>query len=99
MDPADYQNTEVPDNRISADTRSFLDKGAYTGWQLFFLLRLEGLVRMEEDYAKSVEVSGPEGAVKLKLLRKAIYSTYRDCIEQEVGDIAKRLFKHLLTRT
>lgn len=86
---------EGPENEITCDTRSRVEKGAYTELQLFFLLRLEALLRLEREYTKTREAARPEGAFKVKLLHKAIYSTYRDCIDLGVGGAAKRLFEEV----
>ncbi|MBI2955556.1 MAG: hypothetical protein HYY30_14670 [Chloroflexi bacterium] len=95
---SELQNAEVPNNQISCDTRSFLAKGTYTEWQLFFLLRLETLLRVEEEYVKAVEVTGAEEAKKIMLLHKAIYSTYRDCIDLGVIEAAKHMFKEMASK-
>ncbi len=86
------QNEEHLKNRTSSDTRSLLEKGAYSGWQLFFLLRLESLLRLEEEYAARTE-EDEDRAMRTNLLHRAVYSTYRDCIDLGVGPAAKRMFK------
>lgn len=98
MDTSEVPRAEVPENRITCDTRSRLEKGTYTEWQLFFLLRLEALLRLEEEYVQLGGATGAEGAQNVKMLHKAIYSTYRDCMDLGVGDAAKRMFKEMATR-
>lgn len=61
---------------------------AYTDLQLFFLLRLERLLRSRRE--NSALASSNDWWAKL--LTKAIYSTYCDCIEQGVGEDARSLF-------
>lgn len=98
MDTSEVPGAMVPENRISCDTRSRLEKGTYTEWQLFFLLRLEALLRLEEEYVKLGGAASEEGQLNVKMLHKAIYSTYADCIDLGVGDAARRMFKELTTR-
>lgn len=59
----------------------------YSELQLFFLLRLERLLRVRREHA-SLSNSTDWWA---KLLSKAIYSTYCDCIEQGVGEDGRKL--------
>lgn len=60
----------------------------------FFLARLKRFIGLREQFEGSAQnttkSSTQEG--REKLLRRAIYSTYCDCIEQEVGDEARALF-------
>ncbi len=60
----------------------------YTELQLFFLLRLERLLRVRREHA-ALANSNDWWA---KLLNKAIYSTFCDCIELAVGEDARSLF-------
>jgi hypothetical protein len=60
----------------------------YSDVQLFFLLRLERLLRVRREHA-ALSNSSDWWA---KLLNKAIYSTYCDCIEIGVGEDARTLF-------
>ncbi len=73
----------IEDRRIERQGRM----KPYTDVQLFFLLRLERLLRVRRDHA-AISNSNDWWA---KLLSKAIYSTYCDCIELAVGDDAKAL--------
>lgn len=59
----------------------------YSEIQLFFLLRLERLLRVKREHA----TLSSAGDWWSKLLSRAIYSTYCDCIEQAVGEDAKKL--------
>lgn len=55
--------------------------------QLFFLLRLERLLRVRREHA-ALSTANDWWA---KLLSRAIYSTYCDCIELGVGEDARSL--------
>jgi hypothetical protein len=59
----------------------------YSELQLFFLLRLERFLRVRREHA-ALSTSSDWWA---KLLSKAIYSTYCDCIEEGVGEDARKL--------
>ncbi len=61
----------------------------YSPVQLLFLLRLSRLLRQRQEY---MNVLAPEDW-RMRLLNKAIYSTYCDCLEQGIGDDAKALFE------
>lgn len=54
-------------------------------WQRFFLDRLEYLL------AQQRQAEGQEATEASLLSSKAVYSTYLDCQEQGVGDIASQL--------
>lgn len=60
----------------------------YNDVQLFFLLRLDRLLIVRREHTTSANSTDWWA----KLLSKAIYSTYVDCIELNVGDDAKTLF-------
>jgi len=60
----------------------------YQPLQVFFLLRLGRLLRLRQNVAGSAEAA----EWLMRLLGKAIYSTYRDCLEIGVGDDARALF-------
>lgn len=60
---------------------------SYTPIQLFLLTRLASLIRQRREYINMLDPSD----WKRKLLDKALYSTYLDCVEQGVGDEAKSL--------
>lgn len=59
----------------------------YSEVQLFFLLRLERLLRVRREHAALANSSDWWA----KLLNRAIYSTYCDCIELGVGEDARSL--------
>lgn len=61
----------------------------YSPVQLLFLLRLARLLRQRQEY---LNVVSPDDW-RMRLLNKAIYSTYCDCLEQGIGDDAKALFE------
>jgi hypothetical protein len=60
---------------------------SYTPIQLFLLTRLASLVRQRREFINMLDA----GDWKRRLLDKALYSTYLDCVEQGVGDEAKGL--------
>lgn len=59
----------------------------YSELQLFYLLRLERMLRVRREHAA---LSSSEDNWS-RLLSKAIYSSYCDCIELQVGEDAKNL--------
>ncbi|MBI4317417.1 MAG: hypothetical protein HY675_02915 [Chloroflexi bacterium] len=61
----------------------------YSPLQLLFLLRLARLLRERQEYANLLS---PDDW-RMKLLNKAIYSTYCDCVEQGLAGDAKALFE------
>ncbi|HWP29520.1 MAG TPA: hypothetical protein VFB73_00435 [Chloroflexota bacterium] len=60
---------------------------SYSALQLFFLMRLSYLVRRRKEEMASLDPSH----WKYKLLNKALYSTYCDCVQEGVGEEAKVL--------
>jgi hypothetical protein len=60
---------------------------SYTPTQLFFLTRLSYLVRQRRELINTLDA----GDSHRKLLDKALYSTFLDCMEEGVGDEAKAL--------
>ena len=60
---------------------------SYTPTQLFFLMRLSFLQRQRRETVNLMDSSD----WRMRLVNKALYSTYRDCVEQGVGDEAKLL--------
>ena len=60
---------------------------SYAPTQLFFLMRLSYLQRQRRE---TMNVLDP-GDWRMRLIHKALYSTYQDCVEQSVGDEAKLL--------
>lgn len=80
MEPWNVKSIEEPRSQRPSRVRP------YTEVQLFFLLRLERLLRLRREFA----VLSTAGDWHAKLLSRAIYSTYCDCIEQAVGEDAKK---------
>jgi hypothetical protein len=60
---------------------------SYSPTQLFFLTRLSWLIRQRRELINTLDVND----WRLKLLNKALYSTFLDCQEEGVGDEAKSL--------
>ena len=59
----------------------------YSPTQLFFLTRVSWLVRQRRELINTLDPSD----YRTKLLNKALYSTFLDCVEEGVGDEAKNL--------
>lgn len=53
--------------------------------QLFFLMRLSWLQRQRRECANVLDA----GDWRMRLLNKALYSTYQDCLREGVADEAK----------
>jgi hypothetical protein len=53
--------------------------------QLFFLMRLSWLQRQRRECANVLDAND----WRMRLLHKALYSTYQDCLRESVGDEAK----------
>ena len=91
MSPSDSQ-------RFNFEETAYLGARAgsrsYSTLQMFFLLRLTKLLRDRQDSAKRLS---PEDW-RLKLLNKAIYSTFCDCTEQGVAEDARHLFAQTRTK-
>lgn len=60
---------------------------SYTPTQLFFLMRLSYLQRQKRETQNVLD----GGDWRMRLINKALYSTFRDCEEQSVGQEAKLL--------
>ena len=60
---------------------------SYSPLQLFFLWRLSYLQKQRREFMNVLEASD----WRMRALNKALYSTYRDCVEEEVGDEARLL--------
>ena len=60
---------------------------SYSPTQLHFLMRLSHLQREKRDRAKELD----PGDWRMRLINKALYSTYRDCVEMGVGEEARLL--------
>jgi hypothetical protein len=68
---------------------------SYTPTQLFFLMRLSFLQRQRRETVNLLDPSD----WRMRLVNKALYSTYRDCVEQGVGDEAKLLMAQQAERS
>lgn len=60
------------------------DGTSFTPLRTFFLLRLCWFKRQRDGCAPHL---GPRDW-RIRLLHKAMYSTYRDCVEQGIGELA-----------
>ena len=60
---------------------------SYSPTQLFFLMRLSYLQRQRRECVNVLE----NADWRMRLLNKALYSTYQDCVEAGVGNEAKLL--------
>ncbi len=80
----------APDRSDTAQRRSpdGMPRG-YTPVQKLYLLRLRSLVTRRPQYAGRLE----PGSWQLRLLDKALYSTYRDCVELGLADEARVLLR------
>ncbi|MCL4467259.1 MAG: hypothetical protein M1401_10680 [Chloroflexi bacterium] len=67
---------------------------AYSPTQLFFLLRMERLLRLSDQNATLLKPEEWES----RLLQKAIYSTYCDCLALGMGREARDLLARRRTR-
>lgn len=60
---------------------------SYSPTQLFFLMRLSYLQRQRRETMNVLDA----GDWRMRLIHKALYSTYQDCLDQGVGEEAKLL--------
>jgi hypothetical protein len=60
---------------------------SYTPLQLFFLWRLSYLQKQRREFINVLDAND----WRIRGLNKALYSTFRDCIDAGVGDEAKLL--------
>ena len=60
---------------------------SYSPTQLFFLTRLSWLIRQRRELTNTLDAADS----RRKLLDKALYSTFMDCMGEGVGDEAKSL--------
>ena len=66
------------------------DRG-YTPFQTLYLLRLKNLITRRQQYVGRLE----SGNWRLKLLDKALYSTYRDCVDLSLATEARNLLRQI----
>lgn len=81
------QGTNTPSLPLRLPQGSGANLKSYSPTQLFFLMRLSYLQKQLRETVNVLE----RGDWHMRLLHKALYSTYRDCLEQGVGDEAKLL--------
>lgn len=60
---------------------------SYSPTQLFFLMRLSYLQRQRRETVNLLD--GADW--RMRLINKSLYSTYQDCLDQNVGEEAKLL--------
>ena len=60
---------------------------SYSPTQLFFLMRLSYLQRQRRECTNVLDAND----YRMRLLHKALYSTFQDCVDAKVGDEAKLL--------
>ncbi|MFQ5879572.1 MAG: hypothetical protein ACE5IZ_05315 [Dehalococcoidia bacterium] len=80
-----------PKQALEGDIRSILLEGEerYSSLQLFFLQRLGRLLQLRQQQASQLNREG------LRLLDRAIFSTYCDCVDLGVGGEAQRFVQRL----
>jgi hypothetical protein len=62
---------------------------SYTPMQLHFLQRLAHLVKQRREHIHLLQPTD----WKMRLINKALYSTYRDCVAEGVGEEAKQILE------
>jgi hypothetical protein len=70
-------------NEVGGGFRSF------TPTQAFFLARLQDLIARRQEQGSQL----PADDWRLRLLDKALYSSFRDCVDLGVGDDARSLLR------
>jgi len=61
----------------------------YTPMQTLFLLRLQSLIGKRQQHVGRLDA----GDWRMRLLDKALYSTYLDCVALGIGDEARALLR------
>lgn len=79
--------TEEEPSQNSDPNNNMHIEANYDPNQLIFLTRL---ARLQKGRDRAIEALDPSDW-RLRLIHKALFSTYRDCIEQGVGEEAKLL--------
>ncbi len=83
--------------RFNLDDAAYLGGKAgshsYSPLQMLFILRLTKLLRDRYEWSKQLDSSD----WRMKLLNKALYSTFCDCVETGIGEEARRLFQQKQT--
>lgn len=73
----------------AASTRGSSGLRSYSPVQLFFIQRLSHLIKQRRENVNLI----PATDWKIRLLNKALYSTYRDCVELGLGEEARQLLE------
>lgn len=89
MTPFDFTDPNLPNKETRRTETPRLRP--YSAAQTFFLLRMEHLLRRRLESANQY----PSDDWRMKALHRAIYSTFCDCVEQGVGEEARKLFQRL----
>jgi len=79
---------ELPKQHQRSREYSGEKQRAFSSLQLFFLVRLSRLLQLRQYYAG---LAGHD-TNELRLLDRAIFATYCDCIDTGVGEDARDLF-------
>jgi hypothetical protein len=82
---ASEHNTESVLDNLPQTGRGGLK--SYSQNQLFFLWRLSYLQKQRREYMNVLDAND----WRMRMLNKALYSTYRDCVDLNVGEEAKLL--------
>ena len=80
------------DQEVVEDENTWAIEGVeqrLTPLQYHYLSLLQRLIDTKNSYEKDSELE----AWKMSAINKSIYSTLRDCIESNVGDIAKEMLR------
>ena len=86
MPPSD-QNRESLLGLATSGGASSNSLKSYSPTQLFFLMRLSYLQRQRRECVNLLE----NADWRMRIVNKALYSTYQDCVEAGVGNEAKLL--------
>lgn len=80
-----------PRDAVEDDVQFDLLEGEerYSSLQLFFLRRLSRLLQVRQQQAGQLNSDG------LRLLGRAIFSAYCDCVDQSLGQEAQRVVQRL----
>ena len=81
-------DSNLPEPRHEVEGLTHPALKSYSNLQMFFLVRLGHLLRLRREWAGKLSSEH----WRLRLLDKAIYSTYQDCLEQGLSADTKALF-------
>lgn len=90
--PENFERSDISE-RGSASDQAVGSLRGYTPMQTLFLMRVQGLINKRQQTVGLIDVKD----WRIRLLDKALYSTYQDCVELGVGDEAGRLLKKMRT--